>query len=269
MRVLALVGESGSGKSHRAGFVAYENKCNYIIDDGLLIRNGHVVEGKSAKREKTAIASVRRAVFMHPEDSAVMIAAIKRLKVESILIVGTSVRMVDLIAQRLELPKISKYIMIRDIATEEEIKRAKYIRQTEGKHVIPVAAFELKKDFSGYFMDSLNILFKRGNHEEMRAEKTIVRPTYSYMGDYVLTRSVVAAIAQHETNRILGVTCRDVRVFGGRGQIKVEIDIDLTMGTPLRPAAKQVQKNVTEALENYAALSITTVDVKILSIKPK
>ena len=42
MRVLAFVGPSGTGKSYRAQMVAGENNIEYIIDDGLLIKDNAI-----------------------------------------------------------------------------------------------------------------------------------------------------------------------------------------------------------------------------------
>lgn len=53
--------------------------------------------------------------------------------------------MVAKIAENLGLPQISKTTYINEVATEEEMKTARHIRETEGKHVIPVPTFELKK----------------------------------------------------------------------------------------------------------------------------
>ena len=48
MRVLAFVGPSGTGKSYRAQMVASEKNINFIIDDGLLIKDYDVIAGESA-----------------------------------------------------------------------------------------------------------------------------------------------------------------------------------------------------------------------------
>ena len=49
MRIYALVGPSGTGKSHRAMLVAHQEDIEVIIDDGLLIKNGRKLAGRSAK----------------------------------------------------------------------------------------------------------------------------------------------------------------------------------------------------------------------------
>ncbi len=52
IKVYAFVGPSGTGKSYRAQLVASENEINYIIDDGLLIKDNAVIAGSSAKKHQ-------------------------------------------------------------------------------------------------------------------------------------------------------------------------------------------------------------------------
>ena len=42
IKVYAFVGPSGTGKSYRAQMVANEKNINFIIDDGLLIKENEV-----------------------------------------------------------------------------------------------------------------------------------------------------------------------------------------------------------------------------------
>ena len=70
--------------------------------------------------------------------------------------------MVQKIASNLGLPEISEITYINEVATEEEMQTARHIRVTEGKHVIPVPTFEIKKDFSGYLLDPLQIFKTKG-----------------------------------------------------------------------------------------------------------
>ena len=63
IKVYAFVGPSGTGKSYRAQMVASEKGINFIIDDGLLIKDNEVVAGESAKKAPTKIATVKHALF--------------------------------------------------------------------------------------------------------------------------------------------------------------------------------------------------------------
>ncbi len=66
--------------------------------------------------------------------------------------------MIERICSRLELPKVSEMIHIEDVASQDAITTALRQRQEQGKHVIPVPTFEIKPQFSGYFMAPLRIL---------------------------------------------------------------------------------------------------------------
>ena len=157
IKVYAFVGPSGTGKSYRAQMVAAEKNVHFIIDDGLLIYDNQVIAGSSAKKASTKIETVKKALFINESESNAIKKALNKYKARSILILGTSDGMVEKIAQNLGLPKISETVYITDVATEQEMETARKIRVTEGKHVIPVPTFEIKKDFSGYLLDPLQI----------------------------------------------------------------------------------------------------------------
>ena len=162
IKVYAFVGPSGTGKSYRAQMVASEKNINFIIDDGLLIKDNEVIAGESAKKAPTKIETVKHALFYRDEEKEEIVKALKKYKPESILILGTSDGMVKKIAENLGLPEISETIYITDVATKQEMETARRIRVTEGKHVIPVPTFEIKKDFSGYLLDPLQIFKTKG-----------------------------------------------------------------------------------------------------------
>lgn len=160
MKIYALIGPSGTGKSHRASMVAIEKNAEAIIDDGLLIADGRIVAGYSAKREATRVAAVKRAIFSDPEHAASVRQAIARLNLSSLLILGTSVNMVNHIVRALHLdPDSVMWIPIETIASPEERALAQKIRREQGKHVIPAPTMEVRKSFSGYLIDPLRFIF--------------------------------------------------------------------------------------------------------------
>ena len=120
IKVYAFVGPSGTGKSYRAQMVASEKNINFIIDDGLLIKDNEVIAGESAKKAPTKIETVKHALFYKDEEKEEIIKALKKYKPESILILGTSDGMVNKIAANIGLPPIEKIIYIDEIATPEE-----------------------------------------------------------------------------------------------------------------------------------------------------
>lgn len=210
MQIYAFVGKSGTGKSYNAQKVAKSNGINYIIDDAILIKNTKVIAGKSAKTEANFIASVKAAIFLDDTRKKEMKAALKKENPEKLLILGTSDDMVEKIVNNLEIGKIHKTIYIQDIATDNQIKEARRSRVEDGKHVVPVPTLEIKKQFSGYFLDSLKSfgIFGKDGISDMHdnLEKTIIRPTYSYLGNYTISDNVINDIISYVVSRIDGVT---------------------------------------------------------------
>ena len=121
MDVIALVGPSGTGKSHRALLVAHKHQADAIIDDGILIKDGKIIGGHSAKKEKSRIMAVRRAIFVLPGHAEEVRKAIDESRPHRILVLGTSENMVHKITRALGLPAISRIIHIEDIATKAEM----------------------------------------------------------------------------------------------------------------------------------------------------
>ena len=270
MEVIGFVGASGTGKSYRALYVAKQNHIHYIIDDGLLLNSKRVLAGQSAKREKTKIASVRRALFMDNEHARRVKEAVDAYAPERILILGTSERMIRQIAKTLSLPEVSRMIHIEEIASAEEIAYAKRIRREQGKHVIPVPTFEVKKDFSGYFIDTLKIFLNYGKakQEPFHAEKTVVRPTYSYMGEFHISNHVLMALAKEESLKVKHVmqyykTILHMHAMGA--VLTVEIGADL--GRNLEETGKEVQKAVKESIEYYTSINVLELNIVIRSVE--
>ena len=166
IKVYAFVGPSGTGKSYRAQLVANSRNVKFIIDDGLLISENEVIAGISAKKAPTKIETVRNALFQDDVKRDEMIKAIQKERPRSILILGTSDGMVEKIAKNLNIAPILETTYIQDVATEEEMETARRTRVTQGKHVIPVPTFAIKKDFSGYILDPLQIFKSKGKGKE-------------------------------------------------------------------------------------------------------
>ena len=88
MDVIALVGPSGTGKSHRALVIAHKHKADAIIDDGILISDGKIIAGHSAKQETSKIMAVRRAIFILPGHAEEVRKAIGEVNPHRILVLG-------------------------------------------------------------------------------------------------------------------------------------------------------------------------------------
>lgn len=263
MRVVGFIGPSGTGKSHRSTWVARERDIDCIIDDGLLIGEAQVIAGVSAKKESTKIASIKRALFLDESHANDVKNAIRDYKPKSIMILGTSDGMVESIAKQLGLPEVNEKIYIHDVASEFEIKQALATRREQGKHVIPVPTFEIKKDFSGYFLDPLQIFRRKGKgNYQLVGEKSVVRPTFSYLGNYTISDYTVYQIIEYVTSNIEGVSkISRFRLENQPDGIIVEMDLVLTYGCMIKPLLQQIQQKVKAEVESLTALNIKALNL--------
>lgn len=271
IKVYAFVGPSGTGKSYRAQMVAGEYDVHYIIDDGLFIKDNEVIAGNSAKKAPTKIETVKHALFLTEDEKQEIKKAIKKYKPESILILGTSDKMAHKIAENLGLPKIEKIVYIQDIATPEEMETARRIRRTEGKHVIPVPTFEIKKDFSGYILDPLQIFKSKGRGSAPYiSEKSIIRPTFSYLGNFTISDTVFRQIIEYlasKTDFIYKIVKTRVENLPEGPSIYMEVIVlfgfDLVKGlTEFKEKAKREIERLTTM--NVQKINVVAKGIKIL-----
>lgn len=291
MKIYTLTGPSGTGKSFRAMGIAREKNIDAIIDDGLFIYHDAVIEGESAKKSSTKIGAVKSAIFYDDEKAEAVKTAIREKEPQSILVLGTSDEMADKIIDRLELfgigmtepirkklpktgrkrkrvepphPEVER-IYIEDIASEDERRIAKVQRSVYGKHVIPVPTVTLKKSFAGYFLDSLARI--RGKDMSLSPERTVVRPTFSYMGDYILSNRVITDIcniAAKNDEAIESVIM--ITQEPSPENYKINIAVRLNRGYSVWDSASDFQRNLYDMIEKMTAFNMTEVNVEIRGI---
>ena len=267
IEVYAFVGPSGTGKSYRAQMVAGAYNIKFIIDDGLLVKENAIVAGQSAKKAPTKIETIKKALFNDANQKAEMQEAIIKLNPKSILILGTSDKMVKTIAENLGLPPIKKTIYITDVATEEEIENARRIRTTEGKHVIPVPTFELKKDFSGYLLDPLQIFKSQGlNGNPYIAEKSIIRPTFNYIGNFTISDNVFKQIIEVQAKDIKSISnIIRIRVNKSEEGPNVYIEVEIVYGFNIITELKKFKERCIRDIERQTRMNVT--EFKIVAKK--
>jgi len=266
VKVYALVGQSGTGKSYKAFAVAKDRDIEYIIDDGLLIGGTRVLAGQSAKRENTRIASVKRALFNAFDHREKVKNALKEIKPEKLLILGTSLKMIQAICQALELPELYEILKIEDVSTEKEIELARKSRYEDGKHVIPVPTFEVKKDFSGYFIDSLKIFSKKGWISDM-VEKTIIRPTFSYLGKYELTKVALVQLISICVSKVERINkIMKVRIENRPDGVIIDLDLSIKLITRIDLMIVELQKKLVEEIEYMTGLNVLSINITVKNI---
>ncbi len=269
IEVYAFVGPSGTGKSYRAQMVAGEYNISYIIDDGLFIKENEVIAGDSAKKASTKIETVKHALFLTDEEKNEIKKAIKKYKPESILILGTSDSMVKKIAENLGLPEVKKFIYIDEIATKEEMETARRIRTTEGKHVIPVPTFEIKKDFSGYILDPLQIFKSKGiGNAPYVSEKSIIRPTFSYLGNFKISDTVFRQIVEYLASKEDSIDkVNKIRVETITEGIYIYMEVVIVFGFNIMSCLNIFKEKVKKEVEKLTTMKVEKIDIVAKGVK--
>lgn len=266
--VYALVGESGTGKSFRAKLLAQKHNISLIIDDGLLIRDDKILAGHSAKREKNYMSAVRVALFDDKEHRDEIARTLQKIKFNKILILGTSEKMVNKIATRLQLPQPSKIIHIEDIATKEEIEKARRSRQVEGKHIIPVPSIEIKRNYPRIFFDKIRIVLK---HKENAIapnrnvfEKSVVRPEFSKKGRLEISEAALTQMVMHTVSEFdSAIRVKKLSIKINPEAYRFILLIDVPFGTQLTGMIYKLQEYIIKSIEDYTGILLEEVNIVI------
>ena len=197
-----------------------------------------------------------------------MINVIKAEKPNKILILGTSDDMVEKIAENLELGAIKEKIYIEDVASKDEIAEARKNRLQEGKHVVPVPTFEIKEHFSGYFLDPLRIFGTKKIVAE--GEKTIIRPTYSYLGKYYLSEKVVNNVVEFVLSKIPGIT-RVFKVLTNKyvEGVQIDLDIEVLYGENIPTLSNRIRNILVYEVEYTTGINVKSLNINVKSISMK
>lgn len=267
MQLYALVGKSGTGKSHQALFVAKRLGIKYIVDDGLLIKQNKRIAGSSAKRESTYISAVKRAIFHDERHRQLVISALRREQPKKLLIIGTSDTMVEKIATRLAVSPIKKIVYITEFSTAQDLAAARLQRDKYGKHVVPVPSVEIKGDFSGYFLDKLKLFHFRRDDKTEIVEKTIVRPTFSYLGRFTISNRALSRIVEISLKQFSAVVgINKIRVDNVDSGVVVEVDLTLALGTQINKSLTPALQLITEHIDNMTQLNVLAVNIIIKNV---
>ena len=268
IRVFAFVGAAGTGKSQRAQFVADYLYADYIIDDGLVIRKTTIVAGKSAKTERNQIRAIRRAMFDFDDHRASVTEFFRRAAPCSVMIIATSDGMAERIIKRLGLPKPDRVVHIEEVATPEEISRARKERQAKGQHVIPVSHVLVRKNFAGKLVGRLRVLWRPKAPYE--GEKTIVRPPFSFYGEVHIEPDAIEQLCGHIASRV-GQVPKVVatRVFSSEEQsLDIDIDIKVSPGPKnIITVSELVRQRVARSVRYFTGLDVHVVNINVIGME--
>lgn len=269
-KVYALVGESGTGKSFRAKVLAQKYGIELIIDDGLLIKGDKILAGRSAKTENTFLAAVRVALFDDKEHRDTIAKTLNSQKYKKVLIIGTSEKMVNKIAVRLQIPQAQKIIRIEDISTREEMEKAIRSRRIEGKHVIPVPSIEVQKNFPQIFNTKVRVLLKRkqrpitGASVSKLYEKSVVKPSFSKTERIVISEAALSQMVVRcvkDFDELIKIKKLTVKTLNQGYSLIIVTDIPFS--TDLTDIISKLQAYIIDTIERFTGILIEDVHIII------
>ena len=277
--VYALVGKSGTGKSFRAKLLAEKLGIPYIVDDGLLIFGDTILAGRSAKQEKLYVSAIKTALFLNRKQREEVIKVLRERKTKKILLLGTSSKMVERLASQLDLPPINQIIQIEEIANQKDIEAAIKSRFEEGKHVIPVPAIEVKRDYAQILSESIRIFFsgdKRRNGEEKSKffEKSIVQPDFQKnatasgkvtITEAALTQMIFHCIDEYDDE----IQVKKVRIKVLKSGYSIVLNIIVSYGKPLTGGLDELSKYICDTIQRYTGIIIKDLEISVDEIASK
>jgi uncharacterized alkaline shock family protein YloU len=100
------------------------------------------------------------------------------------------------------------------------------------------------------------------------AEKSVVRPTYSYMGDFFISDNAISDIVnilaekQDGVAQILRVTTQT-----GKGGVEILVLVTMEYGTSLLEAATEFQRILRVRVAEMTAFNVARVDIEIRGLQ--
>lgn len=266
MEIYSLSGASGTGKSTIALQFAHDHHIRAIIDDGLLIIDGIIVAGTSAKFEKTPLRAVRRAILDDEQHRSDIIHAIESHELDCLLIIGTSDKMTKKIANRLGFESIDKFCYIEDIRTAKEIQRARFVREIQGQHVMPVPIRQVEQNFFKRLIQRGKDIFSP-NRVKL-GETTLVKPDF-HQQTITIAKPVYSAIVRYivENNpfvsRIQHIQCTVNQV----PRIAIELFLAAPVHYSVPEVIEQLQSNISNSFAQHFNMEPEEIHVKVLGVE--
>lgn len=267
IKTYAFVGPAGTGKSQRAQLVASLLDADYIIDDGLVIYKGSIVCGKSAKSERNQVSAIRRAIFEFDDHRKEVISFFTEAAPCSVMIIATSDNMIHKILKKLGLNEPERVVRIEEVATPEEIAKARRERFNKGQHVIPVSHVLVRKNFAGKLVGQLRVFWK--SKERGEGEKTIVRPPFSFYGEVHIEPQAIEQLVSFIATRTAQVAkVTEVNVSPEEGEkLSIGIKIAVSLGDKsFINVAALVKERIAVSIRFFTGLDVKTVDVNIAEV---
>lgn len=265
LKIIVFYGPAGTGKSRRAQLIARTYDVDFIVDDGLVIHRGQIVCGKSAKSERNQIRAIRRAMFQF-EDHKNQVKNYLKKQNGIIMLIATSREMALKIIKTLDLPYPFRFISIEDVATPDEIKKARQERINKGQHVIPVSQVQVRKNFAGQLVGKLRVFWQPLHPQD--GEKTIVRPPFTFYGDLHIESEAIEQIAIYISKHTKQVNdILSIKIKPEEDSILVSVDIAFITGDKnMVQVSKLLQRRVRKGIEYFTGIGVKKIDIQVSEI---
>ena len=115
-------------------------------------------------------------------------------------------------------------------------------------------------------MDPLRLF--RGKDAGAAAERTVVRPTYSYMGEYFVDERVLEDIVTCVAFHMPAVAAIIRVIQDPRPEtFKLSVAVRLKKGYPIWETAQMLQEQINDQVELMTAFNVTEVNVEVRGIE--
>jgi hypothetical protein len=264
VKVIALVGRSGTGKSFRARLVAEKRGIDVIIDDGLVIRDDTIISGHWAKKEGPVLASIRKALFGEEELAREARASLRSKPFHSVLIVGTSARMVNKIVKNLWLPAVSETLSVEDIATRGEIEKAMRRRTARSSHASPLPVVRVRRRPLRRLLSAAAGLFR-----PTRLRARIESPGNDPRGSVLFSESALIQIVIHFVKELAPhIEVIGVKLWDEGEMLEIEISLRAPPDRDYAGDLHALRESVLHGVEKYTGLLVREVRVIVQEIEP-
>ena len=128
----------------------------------------------------------------------------------------------------------------------------------------------IERSFSGYFLHPLRQFQKNLDIEEKTtaADKSIVRPTFSYMGDFSISDEVLIQLAIHESLKIKGIVkIRNINVRKTSHGVHMDITAVLRYGCSIPDVCREAQLEIRRVIEDLTSVNMRRIHFLIRELK--
>jgi uncharacterized alkaline shock family protein YloU len=172
------------------------------------------------------------------------------------------------ITDKLGFPPPGRIVRIEDVATPEEISRARKERASKGQHVIPVSHVLVRKNFAGKMVGRLRVLWRAKSPHD--GEKTIVRPRFSFYGEVHIEPTAIEQMVSYIASKIPQVASGPVsRVYSSdNDSLSIYVDLKIKPGLKsIVQVAETVRQRTAKSVAYFSGLSVYNVNVNVIGVE--